>query len=249
MSHPLVTIRDLHVRLGDREVLKGVNAELMQKSITALIGLNGAGKSTLLRALVKEVPYTGEVRFHCGHDHLGPSPEHVGYVPQKLSVEAHVPLTVYDLFGIALQRWRPLFLGVQRGTQEQARRLLAEVDAAHLLRSKFDVLSGGERQRVLLALALGPRPELLLLDEPAAGIDFKDVEKFYDLIKGLNQRLGVTVLLVSHDISMVHHLVDHVLCLWDGRIRCQGPPQQIITSEVLANIFGPGMALYPHQHG
>ena len=101
MTHALVTIRDLHVALGGREILQGVDADLMHKSITAVIGLNGSGKTTLLRALVKEVPYTGEIRFHCGHDHRRPAPEHVGYVPQKLNVDAHLPLTVYDLERLA----------------------------------------------------------------------------------------------------------------------------------------------------
>jgi zinc transport system ATP-binding protein len=241
-------MRDLHVTLGGHEILKGVDAELMHNSITAVIGLNGSGKTTLLRALVKEVPYTGEMTFHCGHDHRRPSPEHVGYVPQKLNVDAYLPLTVYDLFGIALQRWRPLFLGVRRSVRERARALLEQVGAADLLHSRFEALSGGERQRVLLALALDPSPELLLLDEPAAGIDFKDVDKFYELIKALNQRLGVTVLLVSHDVTVVRRLVDHVLCLRDGRIQCQGPPQQIITDQVLADTFGTSLAVYPHHH-
>jgi zinc transport system ATP-binding protein len=247
MTAALITIRDLHVELGGKAILKGVDAELLRGRVTALIGLNGAGKSTLLRALVKEVPYTGEVRFHCGHDHTRPTPEHVGYVPQKLRVEANLPLTVRDLFGIALQR-RPLFLGLGRATRACAERLLSEVMALHLLDSPVEKLSGGELQRVLLALALEPRPELLLLDEPAAGIDFKDQAPFYDMITDLNRRTGVTVLLVSHDVSVVSRLAHHVLCMQDGAIKCQGPPQEVTTPEMLQRIFGPGQAVYPHVH-
>src|SRR5262249_55617132 len=146
---------------------------------------NGSGKTTLLRALVREVPYTGELRFHCGHDHSRPSPQHVGYVPQRLRVENNLPLTVYDLFGLALQR-RPLFFGVSRWVRRQAEGLLARVGMAHLLHAPVQGLSGGEMQRVLLALALEPDPELLLLDEPATGIDFREKQKFYDLIADLN---------------------------------------------------------------
>jgi zinc transport system ATP-binding protein len=248
MSHALVSIRGLSVLLGGNEVLKGLDADLARERITALIGLNGAGKSTLLRALVREVPYTGEVRFHCGHDHSRPAPEHVGYVPQKLRIEANLPLTVYDLFGIALQRRRPLFFGVGRAVRQRAGGLLREVDAEHLLHRRVEKLSGGELQRVLLALALEPRPELLLLDEPAAGIDFKDVAPFYDLIVRLNERTGVTVLLVSHDMSVVAGMAHHVLCLQDGRIRCQGPPREVLTHEVLTRTFGAGHAVYAHAH-
>jgi zinc transport system ATP-binding protein len=207
--------------------------------------LNGCGKSTLLRTIVKEVPYKGTIEFHCGHDHTHPTPEHVGYVPQKLRIEANLPLTVYDLFGMALQR-RPLFLGVSRSVRERMHKMLDRVGALKLLHQPVEKISGGELQRVLLALALNPHPELLLLDEPAAGIDFQDQQAFYDLINDLNRETGVTVLLVSHEMNVVSKLVHHVLCLKDGRIQCQGPPAEM--KEMLAQTFGADMAVYAH-HG
>jgi zinc transport system ATP-binding protein len=247
MTHALVTIHDLHVRLGGHEILKGVNASLTAGRITALVGLNGSGKTTLLRALVKEVPYSGDVVFRCGHDHRHPTPEHVGYVPQKLRVEANLPLTVYDLFGLALQR-RPLFLGVGRQVRERTRRLLDRVNGGYLIDSPVEKISGGELQRVLLALALDPDPELLLLDEPAAGIDFKDQQPFYDLIREINAKTHVTIIMVSHDLSVVSELADQVLCLRDGRIQCHGPPREILSDEVLARTFGGGKAVFVHNH-
>jgi zinc transport system ATP-binding protein len=243
----LVTIRGMYVALGGNTILKGVDAGLTRGKVTALIGLNGAGKSTLLRALVKEVPYTGEVRFHCGHDHSKPTPEHIGYVPQKLRIEANLPLTVEDLFAVALQR-RPRFLGIVRSVRERTGRLLERVGAGPLVRRFVEKLSGGELQRVLLALALEPEPELLLLDEPAAGIDFKEEEGFYDIIAALNRETGVTILLVSHDTTVVSRLAHHVLCLRDGRIQCEGAPQEVITEENLARVFGAGKAVYAHHH-
>jgi zinc transport system ATP-binding protein len=252
-SHPpasdvLVEFRNVGVALGDREILRGVNASLLRHRITALIGLNGAGKSTLLRALVHEIPYTGEICFRCGHDHSRPNPAHVGYVPQKLRLESTLPLTVLDLFGLALQR-RPIFLGFGNSTRSRTLRQLHEVGAAHLLERPVEKLSGGELQRVLLALALEPKPELLLLDEPAAGIDFQEVGKFHDLIVELNQRTGVTILLVSHDIGVVSRMAHHVLCLQDGRIECQGTPQEVLTGEMLARTFGADKGLFTHSHG
>jgi zinc transport system ATP-binding protein len=247
MTHCLVTIRDLNVELGGSRILKGLTADLMHHSITALIGLNGAGKSTLLRALVKEVPYTGTIQFHCGHDHRRPSPEHVGYVPQKLRIEANLPLTVSDLFAMALQR-RPLFFGVSRKVRQRIDELLHRVGGLDLLKKPVEKLSGGELQRVLLALALEPEPELLLLDEPAAGIDFKNADEFYELIGNLNKKTGVTVLLVSHELSVVSKLAHHVLCLENGCISCQGTPRDILTGEMLAATFGTDTAVYAHRH-
>ena len=247
MSDSLVTFRGVCVTLGGKPILRGISAALTRGKVTALIGLNGSGKTTLLRALVKEVAYTGEIRFACGHDHSRPAPEHVGYVPQKLRLEANLPLTVLDLFAMTLRR-RPLFFGVGRALRNEVAQLLKPVGVAELIDVPFDVLSGGQQQRVLVALAMKPYPELLLLDEPAAGIDFKDVEPFYNLIRELNERTGVTVLLVSHDLSMVSKLAHHVLCLQDGRIECEGPPQEIVSGEVLSRTFGPEMGVYAHPH-
>jgi zinc transport system ATP-binding protein len=247
MSHALVSIRGLCVDLGGNPILRGVNADVEHGRITALIGLNGSGKTTLLRALIREVPCrSGQIRFLCGHDHSKPTPEHVGYVPQKLRVEGNLPLTVLDLFALAMRRG-PIFLGLGRRFRDRVEGLLADVGVAHLLNAPVAPLSGGEFQRVLLALALEPRPELLLLDEPAAGVDFRSQEAFYDLIARLNRDTGVTVLLVSHDVSMVSQVAHHVLCLKDGRIECEGEPRSILTGDSLARIFGGDAGLHVHR--
>jgi zinc transport system ATP-binding protein len=250
MTTALLEIRDLGVTLGGKTILKGVNAELARGRVTALIGLNGSGKTTLLRALLKEIPYTGRVVFHCGHDHRRPMPEHVGYVPQKLRIDANLPLTVRDLLALALQR-RPLFLGISRRVERTMLDILARVsvkEPRQMLDKPVDKISGGELQRVLMGLALHPHPELLLLDEPAAGVDFQDQEKFYSLIARLNEETGVTILMVSHDLSVVSKHAHHVLCLKDGRIQCQGPPREIFSGNMLELTFGTEKGVYAHHH-
>ncbi len=248
MSTSLVQIQDVHVRLGDKDILRGVSAELVRGQITALIGLNGSGKTTLLRAVLKETPYEGKIEFHCGHDHSRPTPEHVGYVPQKLSVDPTLPLTVCDLLALALQR-RPLFLGVSRAMRRTLERLLERVGLSpSLLDSFVSKVSGGELQRVLLSLAMQPHPELLLLDEPAAGVDFQYEEELYELLARLNRETGVTILLVSHELSVVSKHAHHVLCLKDGRIQCQGPPHEVLSGATLEQTFGAKKGVYAH-HG
>jgi zinc transport system ATP-binding protein len=245
---PLVSVNNIRVRLGENEVLRGVNAELERGKITALIGQNGSGKTTLLRVLLNEIACSGSIRFHCGHDHSHPRPDQVGYVPQKLRFDAQMPLTVLDLLALALQK-RPLFLGIGRRLRQKFTDMLAQVGSPpDLLDGPFEKISGGEQQRVLLALALEPSPELLLLDEPAAGIDFKFQENFYALIARLNAERGVTVLLVSHELSMVSKHAHHVLCLKDGRIECEGKPEEIMTPEMLGRTFGQEMGIFHHQH-
>lgn len=245
---PLITLQDVRVTLGGNPILRGLNAKIETGRITAVIGLNGSGKTTLLRALLHEIPYTGTICFHCGHDHSQPRPGQVGYVPQKLLFDAQMPLTVLDLLALAQQKG-PLFLGVSRRLREKFVTMLAGVGSpAELLDRPFEKLSGGEQQRVLLALALEPSPELLLLDEPAAGVDFKDQETFYDLISRLNAEKGVTILLVSHEISMVSRHAHHVVCLKDGVIECEGRPSEVMTPEVLGRTFGHEMGIYHHHH-
>lgn len=247
MNPNLITIRGLTVRLGGKSILSGVNADLARGQITALIGLNGAGKTTLLRAILKEVPYQGEIRFHCGHDHSRPYPERIGYVPQRLNIDARLTLTVRDLLALALAR-RPLFLGIGRAMNRELAELVKQVWMDEGILDRFvEKISGGELQRVLLGLAMRPAPELLLLDEPAAGVDFTRQKDFYSLISALNKITGVTVLLVSHELNVVSDHADHVLCLQDGRVQCQGPPREILTSEVLTQTFGTS-TYYAHAH-
>ncbi len=252
---PLVSFRDLRVHRGRVEVLRGLTADVQRGTVTALVGLNGCGKSTLLRTLLHEFPYRGTIAFHCGHDHRQPRPDHVGYVPQRLTVDPRLPLTVRDLMGLTLKRG-PLFLGLGRKLNARIARLLEQVDVGHLIDTPLEGVSGGQLQRILLALALEPSPELLLLDEPAAGIDFQSQQAFYDLIRRINRTTDVTILLVSHDLSLIARIADHVLCLSGGVVAAQGPPATVLTPASLAATFGPGLrelvqplpTVEPHEH-
>lgn len=247
-AKPLVSLRNLSVELGGKTILRNVTADIKRGTITALLGLNGSGKTTLLRALVNEYPHKGEIKFHCGHDHSKPYPEAIGYVPQRLTLDARLPLTVGDFLALTLSR-RPLFFGISKKTAEKSLEMLKRVDVANCLDVPVEGLSGGQLQRVLLALALEPQPELLLLDEPAAGIDFGGLKKFYDLIASINRDTGVTVLLVSHDLNMVQTYAHDVLCLRGGAIQCQGPPNEILTPINMSLVFGAEIHMFPHRFG
>lgn len=236
---PLVSLRRVWVKRGQADVLRGVDADVIRGQITAVVGLNGSGKSTLLRTLLNEFPYSGTISFHCGHDHRKPKPEHVGYVPQRLMIDPRLPCTVRDVMGLALQR-RPIFFGIRRSLSATMERLLKKVGAPGLLDTPIDGLSGGQLQRVLLSLALEPSPELLLLDEPAAGIDFQSLAAFYELIRELNEATGITVLMVSHDLGMLPGFADRVLCLKAGTVAAAGAPEEVLTNTSLAELYGPG---------
>jgi zinc transport system ATP-binding protein len=233
---PLVAIRNLTVARGGRPVLDNLSCDIANGKITALVGLNGCGKSTLLRTLVGEFPFRGSITFACGEDHSRPRPDHVGYVPQKLQAEGAFPLTVRDLIGITHQS-RPLALGTRRQVVERIMPVLKRVGVDNRLDVPLEGLSGGQMQRVLLALAMEPMPELLLLDEPAAGIDFKDQQSFYDLIGEINRDSGVTVVLVSHDLPTVRRLAHQVMLISAGRVVREGPPQDVLTEMSIREVF------------
>lgn len=236
---PMVAIRNLRVARGGRPILSDLSCDIGRGRITAIVGLNGCGKSTLLRTLVGEFAYTGEITFACGEDHRRPRPDHVGYVPQRLSIEATLPITVRDLIGLAQQRW-PIFFGVSKRVIRKMLPMLERVGVPpSLLDVPIDGLSGGQLQRVMLALALEPKPELLLLDEPSSGIDFKDQEGFNNLLAEINDESGTTIVLVSHDLNTLSKFASHVLCLRGGRIISQGPPTEVLTPAAIATTFGP----------
>src|SRR5947209_3606776 len=156
-------------------------------------------------------------------------------------------MTVRDLLGVSLQR-RAIFFGFGSTLARQMSAMLQEVGASEALLDKpVEKISGGELQRVLLALAMQPEPELLLLDEPAAGIDVKGQEQFYDVIGRLNRERDTTILLVSHDLSMVGKHVQRVMCLKDGLVHCKGTPQEI-TPDTFRQVFGNDQNVFVHDH-
>jgi len=221
----LTHVHNLSVRLGGQLVLDDLTFDLRCGEITALVGPNGAGKTTLLRALLGEVPYSGNCQFHGGPGH--PTRRLVvGYVPQRLAFDRAAPLTVADLFALGGGH-RPVFFGLSGPVRANACTALAEVDAAYLINRRLGELSGGELQRVLLALSLVPEPDLLLLDEPQQGLDAAGLERFHEIVARLRGRFDMAVVLVSHDLASVARVADRVFLL-DCRLRAVGPPAEVL---------------------
>lgn len=236
-------IRNLSVRLGGAEILSGIHADIRCGEITALVGPNGAGKSTLLQAILGQVPYTGEIRF-CRADEHGKGAPKIGYVPQHLDFDRNTPMTVLDFFAMSSQRY-PVVLGHRRETRRKAEDALTRGGVGHLLFRPLGKLSGGELQRVLLALALRGSPDILLLDEPVSGVDISGEELFCDFLSQIHREAGFSLLLVSHDLSVVTRHADRVICL-NRRIVCQGATTETLTPENLAAAYGSGARLFNH---
>ncbi len=233
-----VMFENVTVTIGGNSILDGISARVPEGSCTAIVGPNGAGKTTMLLALLGEVPYTGGIRISRRDEgrHL-----RIGYVPQRLQFDLGMPLTVLEFMVMGWQR-SPLWFGVRRVYRERALELLASVKVDGLERRRIGALSGGEMQRVLLALALGQEPDLLVLDEPASGVDFQGEHVFCELLDKLRCEHGFTQLMVSHDLPTVTHHATHVICL-NRKVAAEGSPREVLTAETLTAIFGIHMGL------
>ena len=217
-------------------ILDHVSAIAPKGSCTAIIGPNGAGKTTLLLALLGEIRYQGRIDVS-GNGRV----PRIGYVPQRLQFDRGMPLTVAEFLAMGLQK-QPFWFGVSAALRRQSGERLRLVKAEHLLERRIGALSGGELQRVLLALALQQEPDLLVLDEPSAGVDFQGELIFCEVLDDLRRQQGFTLLMVSHDLATVTHHATHVICL-NRKVAAEGAPRHTLTSENLTAIFGMHMGL------
>lgn len=246
---------DFGVTLGHTPILEHINLHVHCGELTVLIGPNGAGKTTLFRAMLGELPYHGQLQFvHADNNRRFVSPR-IGYVPQKLEIDARAPISVLDLFAGACSR-QPLWLGHSRAIRDRAGAMLAAVEAGPLLDQRLGELSCGQLQRVLLALALTPVPDLLLLDEPVAGVDPAGTEMFYRTVSGLRRNYDLSILLVSHDLAAAARVADRMIFL-NRTILCDGAPAEVLACRPVQEAFGiptgitggarPGLAALQHE--
>ena len=228
-------IEDFSVRIGRTDIFSHVNIHIHCGQLTAVIGPNGAGKSTLLRAILGEVPHTGVLHYvdakgkHTGHPIIG-------YVPQYLRFDVSSPTSVMDLFMACLSQ-RPVWLCSSKKLRPRVLRSLARVKAEYLIDRRLGALSGGELQRVLLALALDPMPDLLLLDEPVSGVDQNGLELFYDIVADLREKEDMAIILISHDLNLVATQADQVVLL-NKEVVCSGTPEEVFRDARTKKIFG-----------
>lgn len=240
---PAIVLTGVSVTAGQNVILEHIDAQIMRGCITALIGPNGAGKTTLLQAILGLRPYSGRIEFVTPEGK--PHKPRIGYVPQSLEIDRQAAVTVLEFFAFEFQR-RPVWVGITAKARENATTALGRLEAGHLIDRPLGRLSGGEMQRVLLAMALHRDPEILFLDEPVSGVDIAGGHLFCDVLDSLSSRQNRTIVMVSHDLSVVSQHASHVLCL-NRTIACQGEAPEVLTSENLLQIYGLHSGLYEHS--
>lgn len=233
---PVLEVKDLSISFEDKEpVIKGISFSVENGDVLAIIGPNGAGKTVLFRALMGLIPYDGEINWA--------KDVKLGYVPQKLPENIHLPLTVREFFILKSKKFlfkdNPLLQSVVHELKSVG---LGE----EILSRKLAHLSRGQFQRVLIAWAILGHPNVLLFDEPTAGIDIAGEDTIYNLLHKLQDERGLTILLISHDLHVVYRYADSVLCLNRTQL-CFGEPRKTLTSEQIAKLYGES-AFYHHGH-
>jgi zinc transport system ATP-binding protein len=226
----LLSVKDCSVNLGGNQILAGVTWDVKPGTLHALIGPNGAGKTTLIRCIMGGMPHQGEIRLRFQNH------GRVGYVPQLLEFDHTLPITVGDFIAIMLKN-KPIFLGKGKKVRKRAVETLKLTESDHLIDRIIGGLSGGELRRVLLAQALIPLPELLILDEAASNVDEFGARIFEDLLLRLKKEHNLTILMVSHDLTMIRRTADWVTGI-NRSVTFDGSSQTFCNLEKIGGLFG-----------
>ena len=219
-------VQDLTVRIGTEQILQNINLHMHCGEMVALIGPNGAGKSTLLKAILGQRDYEGVIAFSAPGERSR-SPR-IGYVPQSPNFDTADPISVADLFACCMSR-RPAFLGLSKPMRATVLECLDRVHATDLIDKRVGTLSGGELQRVLLALALEPLPNILILDEPLSGVDVEGMHSLMDMLDEIRKEYDLSILMTTHDFSSLSRYADQVVLI-DHTVIKKGTPEEVLNS-------------------
>ena len=223
-----IQIKDLNLILSGNEILRNINLTVKSGEIHCLVGPNGGGKTSFLRCVLGQMPFSGSIKMNYEEDKI------IGYVPQVLDFERTLPITVEDFMAMTYQT-RPCFMGISKKYKDEVDNLLRKLNVFEKKKRLLGNLSGGERQRVLLAQALFPKPNLLILDEPLTGIDKIGEDYFKNIIKELKEE-GITILWIQHNLAQVRELADTVTCI-KKEVIFSGDPKEELKEDKIMRIF------------
>ena len=222
----LVKLENASVEKNKKILVKHISLEVKQGEIVTLIGPNGSGKTTTAK-----MAFEGNVQRYTNQ---------IGYVPQKVMIDWTLPIRVNDFMQLT-----------SKINPEEVNEALSFTGVDHLKNKNLNELSGGEFQRVLIARAIAKKPELLVLDEPVQGVDFKGEISLYELIRSISEKTNCGILLISHDLHVVMSATDYVVCL-NGHICCSGTPKKVANSNQYRELFGDRastmLSIYEHNH-
>jgi zinc transport system ATP-binding protein len=239
MSQPIIELKDVSFAYGAQPALEHVSLQISPGEYVGVIGPNGGGKTTLMKLMLGLLkPTAGEVLLFGRPIREFRDWQRIGYVPQRTSsTDFRLPITVQETAQF----------GAQRGDKTAVAESLERVGITHLAKRRITALSGGQQQKVFIAKALASRPQVLILDEPLAGVDVQAQDDFYQLLATLNKDEGLTVVLVSHDIDVVVNEVSKLACINEDLVY-HGRPKEFIEKDYLTKLYGKTRKLILHGH-
>ena len=237
MNEALITLDKLSIGYHDQPVLSDISVSIARASFTALLGANGSGKSTLLKTLLGLIPpLAGRINFAT----LDGAPPRFGYVPQSVQFDPIYLLTGFDVALMGTYGRVSPGRFIPRSERAFTRECLRVLGAEEFAHQRFAKLSGGQKQRVLIARALATRPEVLMLDEPTAGVDPEATHAVLDFISQIIQERKITVLIVTHDYALMRHHAEQVIWLHRDMVLC-GSASELLSPQRLAGVLEMGM--------
>lgn len=249
--HNVIEVKDVSFSYGAREVLRDVSLNVHQGDYLGLVGRNGAGKTTLLRIMLGLLkPEKGSIKLSGGSGRSGGDHQsaRIAYVPQQAAdFDANFPATVEAVVLMGRYGQRGLARRLTASDREAVDEALRLVGLTDRREAMIGSLSGGQRQRALIARALASEPEIMFLDEPTTGVDRPAQDDFYALLRRLNQELGLTLVLVSHDLERIVQEAMHIACI-DGRLVCHDSPAEFLKDSESLEIFGQKVKVITHHH-
>lgn len=238
MEDVVLSVKNLTVKKGSHTIIENISFDVPKGETFAIIGPNGAGKTTLFKAILGLIEYEGKVVWK---DNVK-----ISYVPQRFYIDSDLPITAKE------------FLQLKSGDDKKIHKALDLVGLGsrnphvknvdkHIMNNRLGDLSGGELQRVVIAWSLLGDPQVLLFDEPTAGVDVVGEETIYSLLQKLKETRGMTILLISHELEIVRKYTTTVLCLNKEKV-CYGPPSLVLNEQTIDKLFGEEMHYYHHKH-
>jgi len=244
---PVISVKDVSFSYNGNPILEKISFDVQPGDYVGIVGPNGGGKTTLLKIMLGLLkPSVGDVLLLGDLITHSENRARIGYVPQRVAADDHLfPATVEEIVMSGRTAGRGLLSMRSRADRSAIKRAMKVADVAHLAHRRVGMLSGGERQRVMIARALAGDPAILMLDEPTASVDAPSQEAFYTFLRKLHDN-GLTIIIVSHDLDIVTHEVNTVLCL-NKHLVCHGPAEEVMEKSAMEKIYG-RKAKIVHQH-
>ncbi|MCL5291049.1 MAG: metal ABC transporter ATP-binding protein [Actinobacteria bacterium] len=242
----IIELDEISFSYSGEPVLHDISFAIEKGAYAGVIGPNGGGKTTLLHVILGlRSPNSGSVKLFGGDIAAFKDWTKIGYLPQRAAhIDGRFPITAYEVVSHGRVAKAGLFRRFSAADHEAIDHALEISDVSHLVNRLISDLSGGERQRVFIARALSSEPEVLILDEPAAGVDVGSQSKFYGFLQELNKKHGITIVFVSHDLDIIAHEASQLICI-NRSLVCEGPVSLIFHEKraVLESIYGESVRL------